>query len=65
MMDWITDLDALHAHYGTPGQPAMAKVTDKLTPSYRAFINRSRFCILSTVGSEGTDGSPRGAQGLW
>ena len=41
----------------------MAKVAPNLTPAYRAFIDRSRFCILSTVGSEGTDGSPRGDEG--
>ena len=63
MMDWITTLDDLHALYGTPGIPATVKVTPQLTPSYRAFIDRSRFCILSTVGPEGTDGSPRGDQG--
>lgn len=57
---WITTLDDLHAHYGTPGKPALAKVTTHLTPAYAAFIAASRFCILSTVGPEGTDGSPRG-----
>jgi hypothetical protein len=62
-MDWITSLDELHALYGTPGKPALAKVTAHLTPSYRAFLERSRFCILSSVGPEGTDGSPRGDQG--
>ena len=62
-MDWITDIDALHALYGIPGQPAMAKVTPTLIPGYRAFIARSRFCILTTVGPEGTDGSPRGDAG--
>ncbi len=62
-MDWITDIDALLSLYGTPGQPAMAKVTPVLIPSYRAFIDRSRFCILTTVGPEGTDGSPRGDAG--
>ena len=62
-MEWITKLDDLHAHYGTPGTPAMAKVAPHLTPAYRAFLNRSRFCILSTVGPEGTDGSPRGDEG--
>ena len=62
-MDWITDLDALHSHYGTPGKPALAKVTARLTPAYRAFLDASRFCILSTVGPEGTDGSPRGDLG--
>ena len=41
----------------------MLKVTPHLTPSYRAILDRSRFCILSTVGPEGTDGSPRGNAG--
>lgn len=62
-MDWITTLDDLHARYGTPAKPAVVKVTPHLTPAYRAFIDRSRFCVLSTVGPEGTDGSPRGDQG--
>ena len=62
-MDWITTLDDLHAHYGTPSAPAVVKVTPHLTPSYRAFLDRSRFCVLTTVGPEGTDGSPRGDQG--
>ena len=62
-MDWITSLDDLHAQYGTPAKPAVAKVTAFLTPSYRAFLTRSRFCVLTTVGPEGTDGSPRGDAG--
>ncbi len=62
-MDFITTLDALHGHYGTPADPAIRKVTARLTPSYRAVIERSRFCILTTVGPEGTDGSPRGDDG--
>lgn len=61
-MDWITTLDDLHAQYGSPGLPARVKVTRHLTPSYRAFLERSRFCVLTTVGPEGTDGSPRGDQ---
>ena len=63
MTDWITDLDSLHSHYGTPSRPATAKVTRHMTPAYAAFLDRSRFCILSTVGPEGTDGSPRGDLG--
>ena len=59
-MLWITSLDDLHAHYGTPKPPALRKVTPRLTPAYKDWIARSRFCILSTVGPEGTDGSPRG-----
>lgn len=59
-MDWITDLPALEALYATPKPPALRKVTQRLTPAYAAWIAQSRFCILSTVGPEGTDGSPRG-----
>lgn len=62
-MDWITTLEDLHAHYGQPGEAATVKVTTRLTPAYRAWLDRSRFCILSTVGPEGTDGSPRGDEG--
>lgn len=62
-MDWITDLDSLHAHYGTPSKPAVLKVTAHLTPAYAAWVERSRFCILTTVGPEGTDASPRGDDG--
>ena len=62
-MDWISNLDDLHARYGTPATPAVVKVTPHLTPSTRAFLDRSRFCILTSVGPEGTDGSPRGDQG--
>ena len=62
-MNWITTLDDIHSHYGTPSAPAIVKVTPHLTPSYRAFLDLSRFCMLTTVGPEGTDGSPRGDQG--
>jgi PPOX class probable FMN-dependent enzyme len=62
-MDLITTLEALHAHYGTPSDPAIRKVTRHIIPAYRQVLDRSRFCILTTVGPEGTDGSPRGDDG--
>lgn len=62
-MNWITDLEALHGLYGAPAAPALKKQTARLTPAYRAFIEAARFCVLSTVGPEGTDGSPRGDRG--
>jgi len=62
-MEFLTTLDDLHAHYGAPSEPARVKVTPQLTPSYAAYLERSRLCILSTVGPEGTDGSPRGDEG--
>lgn len=62
-MNFIATLDDLHTHYGTPGDASLRKVADRIIPAYRAFIGRSRFCILSTVGPEGTDSSPRGDDG--
>ena len=59
----IETLDDLHAHYGKPGDTALRKVADRLTPEYAVWIGQSRFCILSTVGPEGTDASPRGDDG--
>lgn len=56
----IADLEAL---YGKPGQPALRKVTDRLTPAYRKWIKAARYCVVSTVGPAGTDGSPRGDDG--
>lgn len=41
----------------------MRKVARRLTPLYRDWIMASRFCVLSTVGPEGVDGSPRGDDG--
>ncbi|MCZ4352691.1 pyridoxamine 5'-phosphate oxidase family protein [Roseovarius aestuarii] len=62
-MEFVKDIAALEALYGTPSVPAMRKVATRLTPLYRKWIMVSRFCVLSTVGPEGTDGSPRGDDG--
>lgn len=62
-MDWIDSTAALEAHYGTPGPAATRKVARMLTPEYRRWIAAARFCILATVGPEGTDASPRGDDG--
>jgi PPOX class probable FMN-dependent enzyme len=59
----ITDVADLEALYGTPGKASQIKVTDHLIPAYQAWIERSRFCVLSTAGAAGTDGSPRGDDG--
>lgn len=59
----ITQIAALEALYGRPGKAALIKVARRLTPEYRRWIMASRFCILSTVGPEGTDASPRGDDG--
>ncbi|ASM71215.1 MULTISPECIES: pyridoxamine 5'-phosphate oxidase family protein [Roseobacteraceae] len=62
-MQWIETEADLEALYGRPGQPALRKVSDHLTPLYRKWIMASRFCVLTTVGASGTDGSPRGDDG--
>lgn len=62
-MTRITTLDDLEAIYGTPAGPSLDKVATELTPLYWRWISRSRFCVLTTVGPEGTDGSPRGDDG--
>ena len=58
-IDWVS----LEALYGAPGPAATQKVARRVTPEFRIWLARSRFCILSTVGPEGTDASPRGDDG--
>ncbi len=62
-MEFIEDTETLAGLYGTPGAPSLRKVAHSLTPLYRTWIMASRLCILSTVGPEGVDGSPRGDDG--
>lgn len=62
-LEFITDIAALEALYKQPSAPAVRKVVKRVTPHYRTWIERSRYCIISTVGPDGTDGSPRGDDG--
>lgn len=62
-MEFITNVESLQRLYGTPGEAAQIKVMHHLIPTYRAFLERSRFCVLTTIGPGGTDGSPRGDEG--
>ncbi|WP_226782036.1 pyridoxamine 5'-phosphate oxidase family protein [Oceaniglobus trochenteri] len=59
----ITDLATLESLYGAPAEASIRKVAGALNDEYRRWIMASRFCILSTVGPEGTDASPRGDDG--
>ena len=59
----VRDVAALEALYGVPGKASLIKVAPELTPLYRKWIMASRLCVVSTVGPEGTDGSPRGDDG--
>ena len=62
-MMWIENTTDLEALYGQAGKAATRKVSSRLTPLYRKWIMASRLCVLSTIGPDGTDGSPRGDDG--
>jgi len=59
----VKDIAALEALYGKPGKASIIKVAPALTPLYRKWIMASLLCVVSTVGADGTDGSPRGDDG--
>ena len=59
-MQTVTDLSRLAAIYGAPVSRSIDKVVTRITPAYHRWIEASRFVVLSTVGPEGTDASPRG-----
>ncbi|MFC3613062.1 pyridoxamine 5'-phosphate oxidase family protein [Lutimaribacter marinistellae] len=62
-MDRIDTIEALEAQYGQAASASLSKVARRMTPAYRRWIMASRLCILSTVGPEGTDATPRGDEG--
>ena len=59
----ITTIEQLEEIYGQPDPNSIAKVAQHVTPEYAAWIEASQFAVISTVGAEGTDGSPRGDDG--
>lgn len=63
MAEYVKDISELEALYGAPGAASIRKVARQMTPLYRKWIGASRFCIVSTVGPDGTDASPRGDDG--
>ena len=50
----------LEALYGEVFPPALAKETDRITPSYRKLIEAAPFFALASSGPGGLDCSPRG-----
>ncbi|NYS24679.1 pyridoxamine 5'-phosphate oxidase family protein [Rhodobacteraceae bacterium 2376] len=62
-MSHVTSLEELEALYGTPSGASLDKVAPQLTPAYARWIERSRFCILSTAGPMGVQATPRGDDG--
>ncbi len=59
----IADTTELEALYGAPVPASLSKVVRRLAPLHRRWIEASRFCVLTSVGPGGTDGSPRGDDG--
>lgn len=62
-MKYLSDISELETIYGVAVPASKSKVADHLTPEYHRWIENSKFCVLSTVGPEGTDGTPRGDDG--
>ncbi|GJG96575.1 pyridoxamine 5'-phosphate oxidase family protein [Cupriavidus pauculus] len=56
----IATLAELETLYAEPGAASLAKEVDYLHPHYRAFVEASPFCLLSTMNDKGGDCSPRG-----
>lgn len=58
----ITDVAQLEAIYTPVNETSLAKEVDHLTPAYRAWIERSPFFALASIGdaADGIDCSPRG-----
>lgn len=56
----IRTVAQLEARYSEPGQASLAKEVDYLHPLYRAFVEASPFCLLSTVAQGMAECSPRG-----
>ena len=59
-MSVIATIEQLEAIYGFPNDASTVKVADRVTPPYRALIDKSPFAALATGGPEGLDCSPRG-----
>ena len=59
-MNKIDSIEALESLYDAVLPGPLNKVQSIITPQYQRWINQSRFTILTTVGPEGTDASPRG-----
>ena len=62
-IEFVKTVEGLEALYNNAAPAALRKVVDRITPKYWQWNTSARFCVLTTVGSAGTDGSPRGDDG--
>lgn len=56
----ITSVEQLEALYGAAVPRSLTKEIDYISDHYRAFIEKSPFVVLASIGPEGLDCSPRG-----
>ena len=56
----ISSLAELEENYGPANPASLVKEIDYISDHYRAFIEKSPFVVLATVGPDGVDCSPRG-----
>ena len=59
-MTAVATIEQLEAIYGFPNDASTVKVAHRVTPAYRALMDKSPFAALATCGPEGLDCSPRG-----
>ncbi len=59
-MTVVATIEQLEGIYGFPNDASTVKVADRVTPAYRALMDKSPFAALATCGPEGLDCSPRG-----
>lgn len=59
-MSILKTVEELEAIYGETNPASLIKEVPEIIPHYKAFIERSPFCTLATIGPEGMDCSPRG-----
>ena len=59
-MQIINSIAELESLYESVAPAAVTKVCNHITPHYHRWIEASCFLVLTTVGPEGTDASPRG-----
>ena len=62
-IEYVQTLDGLQELYGEASSASLRKVVVRITPKYWQWISSARFCVLTTVGRAGTDGSLRGDDG--
>ena len=62
-MQPIKSIEELEGLYDAVVPRSLSKVMHRVTPLYQHWIEAARFVVLSTVGPDGTDASPRGDDG--